>query len=282
MSAVPNVTLNDGNAIPQLGFGVFQIEPKDTAEAVSEALRVGYRHIDTAEMYGNEKEVGEAVRTFGLDRGDVYVTSKLNNAFHEPQDAREAFDRTLSELGFDYVDLFLIHWPLPTLYDGDFVSTWRTLEEFQRDGRARSIGVSNFQIEHLEQLAAETDTVPAVNQIEVHPYFTNDAVREYGHEHGIATEAWSPIAQGGVLEDSTITQIADNVGKTPAQVVLRWHLERGDIIFPKSVTPSRMQENFELFDFELGSDDMEAITALDRGEDGRTGPNPDTFAYIPG
>jgi 2,5-diketo-D-gluconate reductase A len=282
LSAVPNVTLNDGNTIPQLGFGVFQIEPKDTAEAVSEALRVGYRHIDTAEMYGNEKEVGEAVRTFGLDRGDVYVTSKLNNAFHEPQDAREAFDRTLSELGFDYVDLFLIHWPLPTLYDGDFVSTWRTLEEFQRDGRARSIGVSNFQIEHLEQLAAETDTVPAVHPIEVHPYFTNDAVREYGQEHGIATEAWSPIAQGGVLEDSTITQIADNVGKTPAQVVLRWHLERGDIIFPKSVTPSRMQENFELFDFELGSDDMEAITALDRGEDGRTGPNPDTFAYIPG
>ena len=282
MSAVPNVTLNDGNTIPQLGFGVFQIEPKDTAEAVSEALRVGYRHIDTAEMYGNEKEVGEAVRTFGLDRGDVYVTSKLNNAFHEPQDAREAFDRTLSELGFDYVDLFLIHWPLPTLYDGDFVSTWRTLEEFQRDGRARSIGVSNFQVEHLEQLAAETDTVPAVNQIEVHPYFTNDAVREYGQEHGIVTEAWSPIAQGGVLEDSTITQIADKVGKTPAQVVLRWHLERGDIIFPKSVTPSRMQENFELFDFELGSDDMEAITALDRGEDGRTGPNPDTFAYIPG
>jgi 2,5-diketo-D-gluconate reductase A len=282
LSAVPNVTLNDGNTIPQLGFGVFQIEPKDTAEAVSEALRVGYRHIDTAEMYGNEKEVGEAVRTFGLDRGDVYVTSKLNNAFHEPQDAREAFDRTLSELGFDYVDLFLIHWPLPTLYDGDFVSTWRTLEEFQRDGRARSIGVSNFQVEHLEQLAAETDTVPAVNQIEVHPYFTNDPVREYGQEHGIVTEAWSPIAQGGVLEDSTITQIADKVGKTPAQVVLRWHLERGDIIFPKSVTPSRMQENFELFDFELGSDDVEAITALDRGEDGRTGPNPDTFAYIPG
>ena len=282
MSAVPNITLNDGNNIPQLGFGVFQIEPEDTAEAVSEALRVGYRHIDTAEMYGNEKEVGEAIRSFGLDRGDVYVTSKLNNAFHEPQDAREAFDRTLSELGFDYVDLFLIHWPLPTRYDGDFVSTWKTLEEFQRDGRARSIGVSNFQIDHLEQLAAETDTVPAVNQIEAHPYFTNDAVREYGQEHGIVTEAWSPIAQGGVLEDSTITQIADNVSKTPAQVVLRWHIQRGDIIFPKSVTPSRMQENFELFDFELGSDDMDAISGLDRGEDGRTGPNPDTFAYIPG
>jgi len=282
LSAVPNITLNDGNNIPQLGFGVFQIEPEDTAEAVSEALRVGYRHIDTAEMYGNEKEVGEAIRSFGLDRGDVYVTSKLNNAFHEPQDAREAFERTLSELGFDYVDLFLIHWPLPTRYDGDFVSTWKTLEEFQRDGRARSIGVSNFQIDHLEQLAAETDTVPAVNQIEAHPYFTNDVVREYGQEHGIVTEAWSPIAQGGVLEDSTITQIADNVGRTPAQVVLRWHIQRGDIIFPKSVTPSRMQENLELFDFELGSDDMDAISGLDRGEDGRTGPNPDTFAYIPG
>ena len=282
MNAVPNITLNDGNAIPQLGFGVFQIEPKDTTKAVSEALEVGFRHIDTAEMYGNEKEVGEAIRASGLDRGDVFVTSKLNNGSHEPHDAREAFDTTLSELGFDYVDLFLIHWPLPTLYDGDFMSTWKALEEFHRDGRARSIGVSNFQIEHLEQLAAETDTVPAVNQIEVHPYFTNDAVREYGQEHGIATEAWSPIAQGGVLEDSTITQIADKVGKTPAQVVLRWHVQRGDIVFPKSVTPSRMKDNFELFDFEIEPADMNAITALDRGEDGRTGPNPDTFAYIPG
>jgi len=281
LSAVPSITLNDGNAIPQLGFGVFQIEPKDTAEAVSNALEVGYRHIDTAEMYGNEKEVGEGIRASGLDRGDIFVTSKLNNGLHEPQDAREGFDRTLSDLGFDYVDLFLIHWPLPTLYDGDFVSTWKTLEEFHRDGRARSIGVSNFQIEHLERLAAETDTVPAVNQIEAHPYFTNDAVREYGREHGIATEAWSPIAQGGVLEDSNIAQIADKVGKTPAQVVLRWHIQRGDIVFPKSVTPSRMEENFELFDFELEPDDMDAITALDQGEDGRTGPHPDTFAKIP-
>src|SRR5918997_2119919 len=281
LSAVPNITLNDGNTIPQLGFGVFQIEAENTAEAVSEALRIGYRHIDTAEMYGNEKEVGEAIRSFGLDRGDVYVTSKLNNAFHEPQDAREAFDRTLSELGFDYVDLFLIHWPLPTRYNGDYVSTWKTLEEFKRDGRARSIGVSNFQIEHLEQLAAETDTVPAVNQIEVHPYFTNDAVREHGQEHGIATEAWSPIAQGGVLEDSTITQIADKVGKTPAQVVLRWHIQRGDIVFPKSVTPSRIQENFELFDFDLDFSDMDEISDLDQGEDGRTGPHPDTFDKVP-
>ena len=281
MSTVPGITLNDGNAIPQLGFGVYQIKPRDTAEAVGKALEIGYRHIDTAEMYGNEKEVGEAVRASGLDRGDVFVTSKLNNSFHEPQDAREAFDATLSELGFDYVDLFLIHWPLPTLYDGDFVSTWKTLEEFHRDGRARSIGVSNFQIEHLERLAAETDTVPAVNQIEVHPYFTNDAVRGYGQEHGIAAEAWSPIAQGGVLDDPTITQIADKVSKSPAQVVLRWHVQRGDIVFPKSVTPSRMKENFELFDFELEPADTGTITALDRGEDGRTGPNPDTFAYVP-
>jgi 2,5-diketo-D-gluconate reductase A len=281
LSAVPDITLNNGNTIPQLGFGVFQIEPQDTAEAVREALRVGYRHIDTAEMYGNEREVGEGIRASGLDRGDLFVTSKLNNSFHEPDDARRAFDETLSELGFDYVDLFLIHWPLPTLYDGDYVSTWKTMEEFKGDGRARSIGVSNFQIEHLERLAAETDTVPAVNQIEVHPYFTNDAVRQYGQQHGIATEAWSPIAQGGVLEDPTITEIAEKVGKTPAQVVLRWHIQRGDIVFPKSVTPSRMQENFEIFDFELDSTAMEEISDLDQDEGGRTGPHPDTFDKVP-
>jgi len=281
VSAVRGITLNDGNTIPQLGFGVFLIEPKDTSEAVEEALRIGYRHIDTAEMYGNEKEVGEAVRASGLDRGDVFVTSKLSNAFHEPDDARRAFDRTLSDLGFDYVDLFLIHWPLPTLYDGDFVSTWKTLEEFHSDGRARSIGVSNFQIEHLERLAADTGTVPAVNQIEVHPYLTNEAVRSYGREHGIATEAWSPIARGAVLDDPTITGIAERVGKTPAQVVLRWHIQRSDIVFPKSVTPSRMKENFEVFDFELTSEDMEEISALDRGEDGRVGPHPDKFDMVP-
>ena len=281
MSVVPNINLNDGNFIPQLGFGVFQIDPGETAEAVTEALRVGYRHIDTAEMYGNEREVGEGIRASGLDRGDVFITSKLNNRYHEPEDARRAFDETLSALGYDYVDLFLIHWPLPTLYDGDFVSTWKTMEEFKGDGRARSIGVSNFQIEHLERLAAETDTVPAVNQIEVHPYFTNDAVRAYGQEHGIATEAWSPIAQGGVLDAPTITGIADKVGKTPAQVVLRWHVQRGDIVFPKSVTPSRMQENFDIFDFELNSTDMEEISDLHQDEDGRTGPHPDTFDKVP-
>jgi 2,5-diketo-D-gluconate reductase A len=279
--SIPNIELNDGQSIPQLGFGVFQIHPRDTAQAVSEALEVGYRHIDTAEMYGNEREVGEAVRDSGLDRGEVYVTSKLNNGFHRPDDARRAFDRTLTELGFDYVDLFLIHWPLPTLYDGDFVSTWRTLEEFQQDGRARSIGLSNFQVEHMERLAAETDTVPAANQIELHPYLLNEEVRAYDEAHGIATEAWSPIAKGEVLDDPVVTEVAERVGRTPAQVVLRWHIQRGNIVFPKSVTPERIRENFEIFDFELEPGDIEKIALLDRGEAGRTGPNPDKFAYVP-
>jgi 2,5-diketo-D-gluconate reductase A len=281
MSATPTIRLNDGTSIPQLGFGVFQIPPPETARAVGVALDVGYRHIDTAEMYRNEKGVGEGIRASGLDRGDVFVTSKLNNGFHRPEDARVAFDGTLAALEMDYVDLFLIHWPLPTLYDGDFVSTWKVLEEFHRDGRARSIGVSNFQVAHLQRLAAESDTVPAVNQIEAHPYFTNDEVRAYDQGHGIATEAWSPIAQGGVLGDPVIGQIAAKVGKTPAQVTLRWHIERGDIVFPKSTTPARIKENFELFDVELDAADVDAITALNRGEEGRTGPNPDKFAYIP-
>jgi 2,5-diketo-D-gluconate reductase A len=281
MTGVPTITLNNGVDIPQLGFGVFQIEPEKTKDATLAALEVGYRHIDTAEMYGNEKEVGEAVRAFGLDRADVFVTSKLNNGFHRPDDARKAFDGTLAALGFDYVDLFLIHWPLPTLYDGDYVSTWQTLEEFQRDGRARSIGVSNFQVAHLERLAAETDVVPAVNQIELHPYLLNEEVRAYGEARGIATQAWSPIAQGGVLGDPVVTGIADKLGRSPAQAVLRWHIERGNIVFPKSTTPARIEENFELFDFQLGPDDVVKIDALDRGEAGRTGPNPDKMAYIP-
>jgi 2,5-diketo-D-gluconate reductase A len=281
VAQVPDVALNNGQTIPQLGFGVFQIDLSETAEAVEQALDVGYRHIDTAEMYGNEKGVGEAIRTSGLDRGEVFVTTKLSNAAHEPDDARAAFEGTLEALAFDYVDLFLIHWPLPTLYGGDFVSTWRVLEEFYRSGRARSIGVSNFQVSHLRRLASETDVVPAVNQIEVHPYLTNEEVRAYGAEHGILTEAWSPIAQGGVLEDPTISAIANRVGRTTAQVTLRWHVQRGDIIFPKSTTPSRIKENFELFDFELTEDDMAAISALDKGEDGRTGAHPDRFAHIP-
>src|SRR6201990_2795466 len=275
VSTVPNLNLNDGHQIPQLGFGVFQIPPEDTAKSVIDALEVGYRHIDTAEMYRNERGAGEAIRAAGLDRDQVYITSKLNNGYHRPDDARRAFDQTLAELGYDYVDLFLIHWPLPTLYGGDFVSTWKVMEEFQRQGRARSIGVSNFQVPHLERLARETDVTPAVNQIEVHPYFTNDDVRAYGAEHGIATEAGSPIPQGKVLDDPVVTRIAEAAGRSPAQVVLRWHIQRGDIVFPKSVTRHRIEENLALFDFELADADMEALTALDRGEDGRTGPNPD-------
>lgn len=281
MSKVPTIELNDGARIPQLGFGVYQIKPDETAAAVRAALDIGYRHIDTAEMYGNEREVAQGIRDAGLDRSEVFVTSKLNNGFHEPDAARRAFDATLNALGSDYVDLFLIHWPLPTLYGGDFVSTWRVLEEFARDGRARSIGVSNFQVAHVERLAAETDTVPAVNQVEVHPYFTNEKVRGYAREHGLAIEAWSPIAQGGVLGDAVINRIADGLGRTAAQVVLRWHIQRGDIVFPKTVNPDRMKSNFELFDFELDERAMEAISALDRGESGRRGPNPDTFDYIP-
>jgi 2,5-diketo-D-gluconate reductase A len=280
-NTIPDISLNDGNTIPQLGFGVFQIEPKDTVAAVTTALEVGYRHIDTAEMYGNEAEVGQAVRTSGLDRGEVFVTSKLSNAFHRPDDARKAFDSTLDALKMDYIDLFLIHWPLPTLYDGDYVSTWKVLEEFQRDGRARSIGVSNFQVSHLERLAAEATVVPAVNQIEVHPYFGNEEVRAYGRAHNIPTEAWSPIAQGKVLDDPTITDIAQELGRTPAQVVLRWHVQRGDIVFPKSATPKRIEENTRIFDFELDDAAMERITQLDKGEAGRQGPNPDTFDYLP-
>jgi 2,5-diketo-D-gluconate reductase A len=281
MTNVPNIDLNDGSAIPQLGFGVFQIKPAETADAVRLALETGYRHIDTAEMYANERGVGEGIRAAGLDRDDVYVTSKLNNGFHRPDDARRAFEQTLVELGTDHVDLFLIHWPLPTLYDGDYVSTWKTLEEFKADGRARSIGVSNFQVAHLQRLAAETDVPPAVNQIELHPYFQNAEVRAYGEEHGIRTEAWSPIAQGGVLDDPAIVGVAERVGRTPAQVVLRWHVQRGSIVFPKSTTPDRIRENFALFDFELSAGDMAAIDALERGEEGRTGPNPDVFDYVP-
>lgn len=282
MTEVPTIEIADGVRIPQLGFGVYQIEPERTAESVRTALDIGYRHIDTAQMYGNEKEVAQGVRDAGLDRGEVFITSKLNNGEHKPDDARHAFERTLQALDSDYVDLFLIHWPLPTLYGGDFVSTWKALEEFARDGRARSIGVSNFQPAHLDRLAKETDIVPAVNQVEIHPYFTNETVRDYARGHGIAIEAWSPIARGDVLKEPAAIRIADARGISPAQVVLRWHIQRGDIVFPKSVTPERIQSNFELFDFELDNADMDDISALDKGEAGRTGPNPDTFDYVPG
>jgi len=280
-TAVPNITLNNGVEIPQLGFGVFQIEPEKTKDATLAALEVGYRHIDTAEMYGNEKEVGEAVRASGIDRGEIFVTSKLNNGFHEPDDARKAFDRTLADLDIGPLDLFLIHWPLPTRYDGDYVSTWKVLEEFKADGRTRSIGVSNFQPDHLAMLEKEAEVTPAVNQIEVHPYFTNEAARQASLERGILVEAWSPIAQGEVLDDPAVVEIARKVGRTPAQVVLRWHIERGDIVFPKSVNRERMEENLALFDFALDPSDVQALSALDRGEKGRRGPNPDQFDFIP-
>jgi 2,5-diketo-D-gluconate reductase A len=232
-------------------------------------------------MYGNEQGVGKAVRAAGLDRGEVYITSKLNNGSHHPDEARRALARTLELLRSDYVDLFLIHWPLPTLYDGDFVSTWRTLEEFRADGRARSIGVSNFQVGHLERLAAESDTVPAVNQIELNPYFRNHEVVEYGVANGIATEAWAPIGQGRVLDDSILLELAGRYGKSVAQVVLRWQIQHGNIVFPKSVNSERIQENIAIFDFELAPGDMKTIDELDRGEAGRNGPNPDSFDYIP-
>jgi len=278
---VPTITLNDGASIPQLGFGVFKVPPAETAATVTQALEVGYRHLDTAQMYGNEQGVGEAIATSGIPRDELFVTTKLNNGFHRPDDARREFAASLEKLGLDHVDLFLIHWPLPTRYDGDFVSTWRTLAEFAQDGRARSIGVSNFEPEHLARIIDETGVVPAVNQIEVHPFLTNEAARAAGAEHGIVTEAWSPIARGAVVGNEVLAKIGANHGKTESQVALRWHVERGDVIFPKSMRRERMQENFEIFDFSLTPEEVESISALDQGEAGRTGPNPNTFDYVP-
>jgi 2,5-diketo-D-gluconate reductase A len=278
MSAVPTVQLNDGHTIPQLGFGVFQIAPEETAAAVGHALATGYRHIDTAEMYGNEKQVGEAIRASWIDRREVFVTSKLNNGFHAYDDALRAFDGTLRALGHDYVDLFLIHWPMPDV-GIDYVETWRAMERILASGGARAIGVSNFQPHHLQRVLDETDIVPAVNQIEAHPYLTQDDAREFGAAHGIVTEAWAPIAQGKVLGDPVIVEVAERLGRTPAQVTLRWHIQRGDVVFPKSVTRRRVEENFALFDFELGPEDMDAITGLNRDE--RIGPDPDQFNWVP-
>ncbi len=278
MTAVPNITLNNGVEIPQLGFGVFQIPPEQTREATLSALEVGYRHIDTAEMYGNEKEVGEAVRESGIDREEIFVTSKLNNGYHAYDDALHAFDQSLKDLDIGHLDLFLVHWPLPGV--GDYVETWKAMEKIYESGRVRAIGVSNFQPHHLRRIHGETSVTPAVNQVEIHPYLTNEEVRAFDTEHGIATEAWSPIAQGKVLDDPTIVRIAEGLGRTPAQVTLRWHLQRGDIVFPKSVTRSRVEENFDVFSFELPPGAMADITALDRRE--RTGPDPDEFNHIPG
>jgi 2,5-diketo-D-gluconate reductase A len=278
VASVPTIRLNNGVEIPQLGFGVYQIPAEETVEAVGAALEIGYRHIDTAEMYGNEKEVGEAVRRSGIPRDEVFVTSKLNNGFHARDAALRAFDRTLADLGVDSLDLFLVHWPLPTI-DVDYVETWKAMEEIYRSGRCRAIGVSNFNAHHLRRLFAETGIRPAVNQIEIHPYLAQDELRAFDADHEIVTEAWSPIAQGKVLDDPAVVRVAERYGRTPAQVVLRWHVQRGDVVFPKSVTRSRMEENFALFDFALDEDAMGDISALDRNE--RTGPDPDTFDYIP-
>jgi 2,5-diketo-D-gluconate reductase A len=256
---------------------VFQINPADTTEAALRALEVGYRHIDTAEMYGNEKEVGEAIRRSGLPREEVFVTSKLSNRYHARDEALRAFDQTLSDLGFDYLDLFLVHWPLPGI--GDYVETWRAMEEIYQSGRAKAVGVSNFQADHILTLFERTETVPAVNQIELHPYFTQENLRAFNEQHTIATEAWSPIAQGRVLGDVTLKAIAERYERTPAQIVLRWHIHAGNIVFPKSVNPARMEENFRLFDFDLALADVAAITAMNRDE--RIGPDPDKFNWVP-
>ncbi len=269
--SIPSIDLNNGVAIPQLGFGTYKLPPADTRDLVLRAFEAGYRHVDTAQMYRNEREVGEAVAASGLPRDELFVTTKLNNSFHAHDDALAAFDRSLEALGLERVDLFLIHWPLPA--QGRYTEAWSALEEIYASGRARAIGVSNFQPHHLRRVLAEGTVVPAVNQVEVHPYLAQDEVRAFGAEHGIVTEAWSPLGRGAVLGDPVIAEVARRHGRTPAQVVLRWHLQRGDVVFPKSATPERIVENAQLFDFELPADDMVAISALDRGE--RTGSHPD-------
>jgi 2,5-diketo-D-gluconate reductase A len=277
-SAVPTLALNNGVAIPQLGFGVFQIPPEETAQATAIALEIGYRHIDTAQMYRNEAGVGQALRESGIDRGEIFLTSKLSNKWHERDDILRSFDQSLTDMGLDYLDLFLIHWPLPSV--SDYVARWKVMEEIYASGRAKAVGVSNFTPHHLHKVFAASELKPAVNQIEVSPFLVQDELRAFDADHEIVTEAWSPIARGKVAEDPVIGRVAEKLGRTPAQVTLRWHIQRGDVIFPKSVQRSRIEENFAIFDFELDQPDMVAITALDRGE--RTGPDPETFDHVPG
>jgi len=269
----PQLELRDGEHIPQLGFGVFQVPPEETVQAVMLALQAGYRHIDTAAAYGNEAEVGQAIKAAGLDRNEVFLTTKCFNDDHGYNEARRAFGASLERLESHYVDLYLIHWPVPA--HDRYLDSWRAFIELQSAGLVRSIGVSNFQPAHLERLIAETGVTPAVNQVELHPHLQQPGLRRLHSELGITTEAWSPLAQGQVLDEPVITEIAERVGKTPAQVVIRWHLQIGNVVIPKSVTPERIEQNIDVFDFELTEQDLAAIAALDAG--GRIGPDPDTF-----
>ncbi len=273
-TTVPQLTLNTGAEIPQFGFGTFQVPAGDTAEIVGLAFDAGYRSIDTAAAYGNEQGVGRAVADSDLSREEVFVTTKLWNRDHGRQSALRAFDASLGRLGLEYVDLYLIHWPVPS--QDLYVETWQALQELHADGRARAIGVSNFEVSHLERLLNETEIVPAVNQIELHPRMQQLELREFGAEHGILTEAWSPLAQGELLDDPVLAEIAGARGRTPAQVILRWHVELGNVVIPKSVTPERIRENIEVFDFELSSDETDRMAELGSG-DGRVGPHPESF-----
>jgi 2,5-diketo-D-gluconate reductase A len=273
MRDVLTITLNNNVHIPQLGFGVFQVPPEDTERVVSTALETGYRSIDTAAAYQNEEGVGRAIASSGLARDEVFVTTKLWNPDHGYDRALRAFDASTRRLGLDTVDLYLIHWPVPAA--DRYVETWKALEKLAADSRVRAIGVSNFTVEHLRRLFAETGTVPAVNQVELHPHFQQADLRAEHAEHGIATEAWSPLGQGAALSDATVTGLAERHGVTPAQVVLRWHLQLGNIVIPKSVTPARIRENFDVFSFDLSAEDLSAIADLETGR--RIGPDPATF-----
>lgn len=270
---IPRISLRGGAEIPQLGFGVFQVPPAKTAEVVTRALSAGYRHIDTAAAYRNEAAVGQALHASGLDRGEVFITTKCFNDDHGYEQAKRAFHASLERLEVEYVDLYLIHWPVPA--HDRYVETWKAFIELRSQGLIRSIGVSNFQPAHLERLITETGETPAINQVELHPYFQQVGLRHEHEQHGIVTEAWSPLAQGQVLEDPVIVEIAQAHSTTPGQVVIRWHLQLGNVVIPKSVTPQRIEQNIDVFGFELSEDQMLAIDALDAGR--RTGPDPDTF-----
>lgn len=272
-TSIPAVALHDGVEIPQLGFGVFQVPPEDTQTAVEVALATGYRHIDTAAAYRNEAGVGAAIAAAGLARDEIFVTTKLWNAEQGFDSTLRACEQSLERLGMDQVDLYLIHWPVPT--EDRFLDTWRAFERISEEGKSRSIGVSNFRVEDLERLEREAEMQPTVNQIELHPELQQAELRAWHADHEIATEAWSPLAQGALLDDETIATIAAHHAKTPAQTILRWHLQIGNLVIPKSVTPERVRENFDLFDFELSEDDLGAIARLDAGN--RTGPDPATF-----